>query len=134
MSNRDVVVVDASVVASWLLPAEDIDIPNNIIERKELCAPLLFWAAMRNILVVSERHERLSANMFSEALAILEALNVQLDSKPDGNRVAHLAKGHNLSVYDALYVELAVRLQVPSLLTLDRKVSISARREGVDVP
>ena len=93
---------------------------------------MLFWAEMRNILVVSERRKRLTVEALSEALSILDGLLVNIDNSPDGNRVIQLARSHKLTVYDALYIELALRLQTP-FLTLDFKLATAAQREGVPV-
>lgn len=43
-----------------------------------------------------------------------------------------LAERHRLTAYDAAYLELAARLDVP-LATLDRKLASAARKEGVKV-
>ncbi|MYA89899.1 MAG: type II toxin-antitoxin system VapC family toxin [Boseongicola sp. SB0662_bin_57] len=123
-------VVDASIAASWLLPDELQCTSLADLGSSELHAPMLFWAETRNILVVSERRKRLSVDMLSEALSILDAIAVNLDEAPDGSRVIQLARSHQLTVYDALYVELALRLQTP-FWTLDRKLAAAARREGV---
>ena len=41
-----------------------------------------------------------------------------------------LARAHNLSAYDAAYLELALRLVVP-LATLDQRLDTAARAAGV---
>ncbi len=55
-------VIDASVVASWILPDEkprsDSDSLENLARHK-LYAPALFWYELRNILLVSERRKRI---------------------------------------------------------------------------
>ena len=43
------------------------------------------------------------------------------------------AFAHQLSVYDAMYLELAMRLRMP-LATLDRALTNAALTTGVDVP
>lgn len=133
MTNHPTIVIDASIAASWLLPDGTGGTPLEILESSELHAPSLFWAEMRNILVVSERRKRLTIDTLSEALSILDAIVVNFDNTPDGGRVIQLARSHQLTVYDALYVELALRLQTP-FLTLDRKLATAAQREGVHVP
>ncbi len=132
MTNHSAVVIDASYTASWLLPSETAGTPFEALGSSELHAPMLFWAEMRNVLVISERCQRLTVEELSEALSILDALAVNLDNSPDGGRVIQLARSHQLTVYDALYVELALRLQTP-FLTLDRKLADAAQREGVHV-
>ena len=44
-----------------------------------------------------------------------------------------LANAHALSVYDAMYLELAVRMQMP-LATLDRALLEAAQSAGVNGP
>lgn len=44
--------------------------------------------------------------------------------------VLRLAREHRLTVYDSLYLELAVRERRP-LATLDRKLRLAAEAEGV---
>ena len=125
-------VIDASIAASWLLPDETVGTPLEALGSSELYAPSLFWAEMRNIPVVLERRKRPTVDTLSEALSILDAMVVNFDNAPDGSRVMQLARSHQLTVHDALYVELALRLQTP-FLTLDRKLAAAAQREGVHV-
>lgn len=132
MTNNSAIVIDASAAASWLLPDETPGACQEVLQTAELHAPVLFWAEMRNILVVSERRKQLTANMVSEAVSVLDALKVNFDRSPDGARVLQLAREHGLTVYDALYVELAQRLQMP-FLTLDRKLAAAAAEEGVSM-
>ena len=130
MINNPATVIDASAAASWLLPDETGGAYQEILQTAVLHAPVLFWAEMRNILVISERRNRLTGNMVSEAVSILDALKVNFDNSPEGGRVLHLAREHGLTVYDALYVELALRLQLP-FLTPDRKLAAVAKQEGI---
>jgi predicted nucleic acid-binding protein len=46
------------------------------------------------------------------------------------DRTLELADRHNLTVYDATYLELAMRLSLP-LATLDEDLRKAAQREGV---
>ncbi len=132
MSSPLKIVVDASVAATWLLPDETNAQTAEVLGAARLHAPWLFWAEMRNILVVAERRKRLDKPMLSEAVVLLEGLQIVFDSTPTGDRVIALARDHRLSVYDALYLELAQRLGAP-LLTLDQKLAKAASQEGVDL-
>lgn len=130
MSNHSAAADDVSYTASWLLPDETVGTPLETIESSELHVPSLFWAEVRNIRLVSERRKRLTIDTLSEAPSILDAIVVNFDNTPDGGRVIQLARSHQLTVYDALYVELALRLQTP-FLTLDRELQTAAQQEGV---
>ena len=67
--------------------------------------------------------------------SILEAIDdlaVTLDTAPRSDAVMRLARAHQLSAYDALYLELALRHHA-DLATLDRALRLAAIAEGVDV-
>lgn len=124
-------VVDASVVASYLAP-DEVAAPGHaaILEGgAPLLAPWLIWAEFRNVLVVKVRRGRIEAGQVGTALAVFDALALALDTGPDGDRVLDLVHAHDLSVYDALYLELATRRGAP-LLTLDRRLARAAEAEG----
>ena len=95
-------------------------------------APRLWWAELRNALLIAERKGRSTPAITDAALAALDALPVQLDHKPHGLMVLRLAREHQLTVYDALYLELALRGNRP-LATLDRKLARAAEAEGVEL-
>jgi predicted nucleic acid-binding protein len=55
---------------------------------------------------------------------------VKLDRDPDGTTVVMLARRHRLTVYDASYLELALRLGLP-LASLDGELRQAAIACGV---
>jgi predicted nucleic acid-binding protein len=93
-------------------------------------APILWWFEVRNALVVNERRGRLDAAATVGILAHLERLPIRLDVDQDGDTVLALAREHRLTVYDAAYLELALRLDAP-LATLDRQLATAARAAAV---
>jgi predicted nucleic acid-binding protein len=126
-------VVDASAVAGWLLPDEDGADPAALIAgNEEIAAPWLFWAELRNILVVNERLGRIPAGIVELAVEAVEGLGIALDTAPSGPGVLDLARRHRLTVYDALYLELALR-GGGRLATLDAALRRSAEAEGIAV-
>jgi predicted nucleic acid-binding protein len=126
-------VVDASAVAGWLLPDEGSRDPAAILAGEEaLAAPWLLWAELRNILVVNERRGRLPAGLAEQLVEAVEGLGIALDTAPSGPGVLALARRHGLTVYDALYLELALRRH-GRLATLDAALGRAAEAEGVSV-
>lgn len=126
-------VVDASAVAGWLLPDEDAADPASLLGPEErVAAPWLLWAELRNILVVSERRGRLPAGFVEQVVAAVEDLGIALDTAPSGPGVIDLARRHGLTVYDALYLELALR-ERGRLATRDAHLRRAAEAEGVAV-
>ena len=97
--------------------------------------PALWPVEVGNGLLTATRRGRIVADEWSRTCASLEALPTEVDpvstSRAWGAALA-LAHEHRLSGYDAAYLELAVRMQLP-LATLDQALSAAARAEGLDV-
>jgi len=125
-------VVDASVTARWAFVEGD---PNAELAFEKLLsdsaiAPGLWWYEVRNLLIMSERHRRTNPADTEAFLRLLATLPIHLDSAPVQESVLHLARTHRLTAYDAAYLELAQRHQIP-LATLDADLARAARAEGV---
>lgn len=124
-------VVDASVTACWLLPDEAHPIAAAARERllhDHAVVPPIWWFEMRNLLIVNERRGRLDETRSNRALRILQRLPIELDQRINEDRLLAIARAHRLSVYDAAYLELALRENVP-LATLDGALAAAARAE-----
>jgi predicted nucleic acid-binding protein len=126
------IVIDASAMAALLLP-DEADPPGlHNVARSGLDAPWLFWAELRNILIVSERRGRLPAGAAERLLGAADGLRIRLHADQSEAAVLRLARSHGLSVYDALYLELGLRLGA-ALMTLDGRLAAAARAEGFDL-
>lgn len=126
-------VVDASVTASWLLPDETdprADAAYERLDDDEVLAPSLWWFETRNILVMNERRGRIAGDDARRAFAFLSALPLIVDREPEEKTVLSLVRSHKLTVYDAAYLELALRKRSP-LATLDDALAAAARAESV---
>jgi predicted nucleic acid-binding protein len=125
-------VLDASVAACWLFDDEDHPHARHALARirgDEAWVPSLWWFEVRNTLLVSERRGRLTEADTTAFLAALSRLAISVDRTP-GDDVLALARRRNLTVYDAAYLELARRADLP-LATLDRRLALAARAEQV---
>ena len=91
------------------------------MKTEALTAPAIFWYELRNIFVVCERRARLTPEATSSALAYAQALDIGIDFQHDDIIVLSLARRYGLTVYDAAYLELALRKRLP-LLSLDVKL------------
>lgn len=126
-------VVDASVALGWALEDETHSLPAQALAQllaSEAWAPSLWWFELRNALVANERRGRLSEADTALFLNSVAHLPVKLDRDPDGTTVLMLARCHRLTVYDASYLELALRLGLP-LASLDGELRQAARACGV---
>ena len=91
---------------------------------------MLWWFEVRNALIASERRGRLTEPHTAQFLREISRLAVTVDRAPDEAGVLTLARRHRLTVYDAAYLELAVREALP-LATLDTQLAAAARSETV---
>jgi len=128
-------VLDCSVVCAWLLADESAPGADAILQRVDGrggAAPGIWWAELRNVLIMAEQRRRIAPPQTRAALANIQALGIVLDHAAESETVMRLAREHRISVYDALYLELAIREQRP-LATLDRALAKAAMAEEVRV-
>lgn len=97
--------------------------------------PALWFAELANTLLALERAKRLTQQEASSYLADIALLAIKQDDEWSGSqqvRVLDLARIHRLSVYQAAYLELAMR-RAAVLATFDRTLADAARAAGVRV-
>ena len=128
-------VLDASISLAWLLDDEvsaPADAARARLATDSVFVPRIWHLEIRNALLVAERRGRLSRQMADERLDALSVLPIHTDNEPSLHRTMALARYHGTSFYDALYLELALRMQA-ELATLDtslRKSRIEAGNTG----
>jgi predicted nucleic acid-binding protein len=94
---------------------------------------MLWCAEIANVLLTLERSNKMSAGLISEWMTTFATLPITIyptDLEQSFAEVRPLAKAHNLSVYDASYLHLALIEQVP-LATMDRQLMKAAPKVGV---
>lgn len=126
-------VIDASVALCWGLREEINEVASHalrLLRDGSSFAPALWWFEVRNVLVQNERKKRISEDQSGEFLLFLGALPIKIDRDPVERQVMGLARRHGLTVYDAAYLELAMRRKC-ALATLDGALERAARAEGV---
>lgn len=96
----------------------------------EAFVPAIFRYEAMNTLVQSLRRKRIKQAAYREYLADLEKFPVQVDELFLFQQVGKLAVKHTLSIYDAAYLELALRESLV-LVTLDKALAAAARKERV---
>jgi predicted nucleic acid-binding protein len=131
-------VVDASVTAAWCFEDEASPFAEAALDRVVQVGahvPALWAFEMSNVLAMAERRGRVQADRAHQLLDGLLALPIIRDdrdpalSAPD---LMRLARAHDLTAYDAAYLELAMRLgQI--LATRDTALQRAATRAGVSL-
>jgi len=120
------IVPDASVVLKWFLPEADRDkalalVAGHIKGQDVMAVPELLFYEVSNILTVKSR---LSAEVIFAGMRYLYALGLrafQLD-REQSLQAIRLAHSHQLSVYDASYVALAITLRA-TFITADVRLA-----------
>jgi predicted nucleic acid-binding protein len=123
--------VDASVGAKWCLPAVDeqfVAEAESLLEafklrELRLFVPALFWTEVANALWKSVRRNRISLANALESLSLLRESGIATlpaaDLLPEA---LDLASSYTRTVYDCLYVVLAVQSSM-ELITADERLA-----------
>lgn len=129
-------VVDCSVSLAWCLSDETgayaADVLRALADNK-VQVPSLWPLEMANGLLMAERRGRISETAIMLALDMIRALPIEVDDITHAQALGatmSLARIYGLTAYDASYLELAMRLDVP-LATSDRALVQAARASGM---
>jgi len=128
-------VADISAILGQAFDDEDARYAESVIEAiaaDEAVVPTLFWFEIRNALLMGERRKRLTPDQTAAFLSDLGLLPLSVDEVLREESVLDLARRHTLTVYDAAYLELARRKNLP-LATLDAALIRAAGEAGVAI-
>jgi predicted nucleic acid-binding protein len=95
--------------------------------------PALWFIEITNVLVMAERKGRITPTQSDAFIADLGKLGIERDDEAPDRAFTHLltlCRTHRLTSYDAIYLDLAVRRNLP-LATLDHDLSKTAKKLGV---
>jgi predicted nucleic acid-binding protein len=129
-------VLDSSVALTWCFEDEATAACDALLGKlvnEGAHAPSLWPLEVLNVLVMAERRGRITSQDRLHQAGWLHALPVALDTQTAEQAwqaTSLLADGHRLTLYDAAYLELAHRLELP-LATLDTHLRRAARALGV---
>jgi predicted nucleic acid-binding protein len=129
-------VLDSSVTLAWVHNEETTPAVLQVLDRViagGAWVPWLWRIEVANVLEMSVRRNRMGFDLRNEALANLSLLPISLDPETDRQAwgaTLRLAERHRLTMYDAVYLELALRRTMP-LATLDIELRTAALAEGV---
>lgn len=95
--------------------------------------PMIWSLEVANVLVRAEAKALVTKAQSDAFLMMLDSVSIAHDETAFAHSRAYmlqLARRHRLSTYDASYLELALRLNLP-IATLDEDLSKAAANEGV---
>jgi predicted nucleic acid-binding protein len=135
----DRLIVNASVAIAWVHPGQATAETNALLgwveQGTSLVIPALWSVEVANALLVLERRGKLTAEERTTAVSALLALNCEIDHEMASlalTRLSQLAEETKLSAYDAAYLELALRLNLP-LACKDGPLRDTAKKRRVAV-
>ncbi len=131
-------VLDCSVAASWCFADESSSYAEAALDalvEGEAVVPSIWPLEIANVLLVGERRGRLSRDDIAQFISLLADLDILIDrTEPDRvfSEILPLASTHNLSSYDAAYLDLAIREGLP-IATLDEPLRKAAESSGIGI-
>jgi len=132
-------VIDASTALGFLMTDEQAPEARTALDALERGVPTWVpghWGLeVSNGLLAALRRKRLTAADVSDAIEVLSQLPIDTDSETASRSlgaIADVARLHNLSTYDAAYLELAMR-KGAALATSDTALARASRKAGVTV-
>jgi len=129
-------VIDNSIVMAWCFNDAEDDYADAVLEGLETSkalAPAVWPLETGNVLLVAERRQRINRAATVRFLELLDALSIQVEHESPERmfkEVVSLAREQEISTYDASYLDLAMRRDLP-LATRDSALVKAAHRCGI---
>ena len=132
------VVIDASLTMTWYFEEEATPATEallDVVVQKGAVVPPLWRIEVSNAFQSGIRRRRIEIPYRDASLGDLGRLPIVVDGEADAHvwfATLRLSDRHGLTVYDACYLELALRRNLP-LATLDHELRKAARDLGVSL-
>jgi predicted nucleic acid-binding protein len=129
-------VIDSSITLSWCFEDERTDVTATLLYRVAetgALVPALWRLEVANGLQVAVRRGRIDVAYRDATIADLRDLAIDVDPETDRrawSEILQLADRFRLTLYDAAYLELAQRRQLP-LASLDNELRAAGQMLGV---
>ncbi len=129
-------VLDCSVTMAWMFRDEGSPATDALRDRllnEFAVVPTLWPMEVANALLVAKRRGRIQSGELNGLRSLLGDIPLEIDwlhMDAVVGRGLDLADQHSLSVYDAIYLELAIRRGLP-LATLDKRLRRACLDAGV---
>jgi len=129
-------VLDSSAALAWIYSDETTEPIRQVFEllsQSGAWVPGIWRLEIANILQMGVRRGRHNGDFRDTTLADLNQLPLQVDAETDRQawgQTSGCAERHNLTLYEAAYLELAIRRNLP-LATLDEDLRRAALSEKI---
>jgi len=131
-------VVDSSMALAWYFDDERSDESTTVLRRlagESAVVPAIWPLEVANGLQMAVRRGRITGEYRDASLNDLRSLPIEIDSETNDRAwtaTLALAVRLRLTMYDAAYLELALRRRLP-LATFDQELVRAARSERVEL-
>ena len=124
-------VLDASIAAKWFLPSDGESLKSEALTilqeyadgRLRLVVPDLFWPEIGNVLWKALSTGRISRSSATQAIHILKEQAIPTySSRPLFQDAFTIAANFDRTVYDSVYIALAIELNI-TFLTADERLA-----------
>jgi predicted nucleic acid-binding protein len=135
---KPALIIDCSITMVWCFADEFTAAVQEVQDRLATEAALVpaHWPLeVANVLAMAERRNRISALDATQFVKLLGAFDIQIDEESPSRAFGHvlpLCRSQSLTSYDAAYLDLALRSQLP-IATLDDDLRRAASGLGVDL-
>ena len=132
-------VIDSSVGFAWVHPDQATTATDQLLDDvangAAVVVPVLWFVEMANGLLILQRRRKITSAERRIALQTLSDLTLVVDEEAGRaafRKTSDLAERHGLTVYDATYLEVAMRRKL-SLATRDGALKAAAKHCGLSV-
>jgi predicted nucleic acid-binding protein len=132
-------VIDASATMPWCFKDEATEGTERLLDRaaldERIYVPAHWPTEVSNTLLMASRRKRIAADRSDWFWDKLSALKISVEmplSPAQAKTILNVAERYHLTFYDATYLDLAQRLELP-LATLDSELIAAAHLTGVDL-
>lgn len=135
---RPTFVVDCSVAMAWCFLDEATLETKKLFSRAAsecILVPSWWYLETTNTLALAERKARITQREVAEFILLVQSFNLDIDHfdpERSFDDLLPICRTYQLTSYDAVYLDLAMRRQLP-LATLDESLRKAAKKAGVKV-
>jgi predicted nucleic acid-binding protein len=135
---KPTLILDCSMAMAWCFSDETTPETMKVQDRlasEAAVVPAHWFLEITNVLAVAEKRKRISPKDASQFVQLLTALDIQIDDEGSRRAFDHilpLSRNHGLTSYDAAYLELVIRRQLP-LASLDADLRQAVTSLGMQV-
>jgi predicted nucleic acid-binding protein len=128
-----VIVIDCSYAMAMVMPDEQRPASLPLVEKSRLVAPPIWVFEVANAFRMAVRRSRLPAEEAARLTRRIDDYAVVVEGADGSVQQRYVAaQNHDLTAYDAAYLDLALQRRCP-IATLDGRVAAQARRQGLVV-